>query len=68
MIMNVQFTAPEMLDNKEGRKRGPWISLARGNRKDLLSTLGAGVEGMEGSFSLLKKIHLPLALQMELIE
>ena len=36
-ITSLQSTAPERLDNKEGLKRDAWISLERGNRRDLPS-------------------------------
>lgn len=40
-----QSTYQERLGNKEGPRGDTWISLERGNRRDLLSGLGDGEDG-----------------------
>ena len=42
MITMLQFTDPERPGNKKGPQGEVWISLERGNRRDLLVKMGAG--------------------------
>lgn len=41
----LQSTAPERMGNKECTKRDTWISMGKGNRRDLLSRLGTNGDG-----------------------